>query len=156
MENLIIGAAVGFVPMLVILIIQYYKHSTKAKEHKQEITRLKTMLTDRMDLESDGLSKLKEENTELKKQNENLRISLSTFAQKPGRKEVSRLHVYQKAADRLTINSPGFGAAWQAALKESEEEFEKTFVGIQPFIRRVIPLRNSDANVVSRLEDDRD
>jgi hypothetical protein len=64
--------------------------------------------------------------------------------------------VYQQAADRLTINSPGFGAAWQAALKESEDEFEKTFYGIQPFIRRVIPLKSSDANVVGRLEKDQD
>jgi hypothetical protein len=140
--------------MLVVLIVQYTKHSTKAKEHKQEIARLKSMLTDRMDLESDGLSKLKAEIAELKTQNENLRISLRTYSQKPGRKEVSRLHVYQQAADRLTINSPGFGAAWQAALKESEDEFEKTFYGVQPFIRRVIPLKTSDANVVGRLEKD--
>ena len=156
MENIIIGVAIGFIPMLVVLIIQYSKHATKAKEHKQEIARLRSMLTDRMDLESDGLSKLKGENADLKAQNENLRISLRTYAQKPGRKEVSRLHVYQQAADRLTINSPGFGAAWQAALKESEDEFEKTFYGIQPFIRRVIPLKSSDANVVGRLEKDQD
>jgi hypothetical protein len=91
---------------------------------------------------------------ELKMQNENLRISLRTYAQKPGRKEIARLQVYQQAADRLTINSPGFGAAWQAALKESEDEFEKTFYGVQPFIRRVIPLKNSDAHVVGRIEKD--
>ena len=156
MENIIIGVAIGFIPMLVVLIVQYSKHATKAKEHKQEIARLRSMLTDRMDLESDGLSKLKGEIADLKVQNENLRISLRTYAQKPGRKEVSRLHVYQQAADRLTINSPGFGAAWQAALKESEDEFEKTFYGIQPFIRRVIPLKSSDANVVGRLEKDQD
>ena len=156
MENIIIGVAIGFIPMLVVLIVQYSKHATKAKEHKQESARLRSMLTDRMDLESDGLSKLKGEIADLKAQNENLRISLRTYAQKPGRKEVSRLHVYQQAADRLTINSPGFGAAWQAALKESEDEFEKTFYGIQPFIRRVIPLKSSDANVVGRLEKDQD
>lgn len=154
MENIIIGVAIGFIPMLVVLIIQYTKHATKAKEHKQEIARLRSMLTDRMDLESDGLTKLKAEMAELRTQNENLRISLRTYSQKPGRKEVSRLHVYQQAADRLTINSPGFGAAWQAALKESEDEFEKTFYGVQPFIRRVIPLKTSDANVVGHLEKD--
>ena len=156
MENIIIGVAIGFIPMLVVLIIQYSKHAAKAKAHKLEIARLKTMLTDRMDLESDGLTKLKGEIAELKTQNENLRISLRTYSQKPGRKEVSRLHVYQQAADRLTINSPGFGAAWQAALKESEDEFEKTFYGVQPFIRRVIPLKTSDASVVGRLEKDQD
>lgn len=154
MENIIIGIAIGFIPMLVLYIIQYSKHSTKAKEHKQEIARLKSMLTDRMDLESEGLNRLKEEIAELKTQNENLRISLRTYAQKPGRKEVARLHVYQQAADRLTINSPGFGAAWQAALKESEDEFEKTFYGVQPFIRRVIPLKTSDANVVGPVGKD--
>lgn len=154
MENIIIGIAIGFIPMLVVLIVQYARHATKAKLHRQEIARLKSMLTDRMDLESEGLGKIKAEIAELKTQNENLRVSLRTYAQKPGRKEVARLHVFQQAADRLTINSPGFGAAWQAALKESEDEFEKTFYGVQPFIRRVIPLKNSDARVVGRLEKD--
>lgn len=154
MENIVIGIAIGFTPMLVLAIVQYYFYKTRGKEHKKEITKLKHMITDRMDLESEGISKLKEEVASLKVQNENLRISLRTYAQKPGRKEVSRLHVYQQAADRLTINSPGFGAAWQAALKESEDEFEKTFYGVQPFIRRVIPLKNSDAHVVGRLEKD--
>lgn len=156
MENIIIGVAIGLIPMLVVLIIQYSRHRTKQKEHAKEIARLKTMLTDRMDLESDGLTKLKQENAELKKQNENLRISLNTYSQKPGRKEVARLHVYQKAVDRLTVNSPGFGAAWQAALKESEDEFEKTYIGVQPFIRRVIPLKNTDAQVVGRIENSSD
>lgn len=153
MKNILIGVAIGFVPMLVFLIIEYTKRVAKIKEHKEEVNRLKAMLTDRMDLESEGLGKLKSEIDELKTQNENLRISLRTYSQKPGRKEVSRLHVYQQAADRLTINSPGFGAAWQAALKESEQEFEKTFFGIQPFVRRVIPLKGSDAKMLDHPED---
>jgi ribosomal protein L29 len=153
MQNIFIGIAIGLIPMLAILIMQYTKHANRIKEHAKEIARLKTMLTDRMDLESEGLTKLKQENADLKKQNENFRISLTTYAQKPGRREVARLQVYQKAVDRLTINSPGFGAAWQAALKESEEEFEKTYLGIQPFIRRIIPLKGSDATVVGQIED---
>jgi hypothetical protein len=156
MENILIGIAIGLAPMLVILIVQYSKYKVKEKEHAKEIGRLKGMLSDRMDLESEGLNKLKQENEELKKQNENLRISLNTYSQKPGRKEIARLQVYQKAVDRLTINSPGFGAAWQAALKESEDEFEKTYIGVQPFIRRLIPLKNSEANVVKLVEDDTD
>ncbi len=150
MQNILIGVAIGFTPMLILLIIQLVKTSQKNKEHALQVAKLKNMLTDRMDLESDGLSKLKEENAELKVQNENLRISLRTFSQKPGRREVSRLQVYQQAADRLTINAPGFGAAWQAALKDSEEEFEKSFYGVQPFIKKVIPLKNSDAKMINR------
>lgn len=148
MENILIGFAIGFVPMLVFSIVQYSKHVNKIKEHKQEIARLKAMLSDRMDLESEGLNRLKQELADLKQQNENLRISLRTYAQKPGRKEIARLHIYQQAADRLTVNSPGFGAAWQAALKESEEEFEKTFYGVKPFIRKVIPLKSPDVKAL--------
>lgn len=148
MENILIGFAIGFVPMLVFSIVQYSKHVNKIKEHKQEIARLKAMLSDRMDLESEGLNRLKQELADLKQQNENLRISLRTYAQKPGRKEIARLHIYQQAADRLTVNSPGFGAAWQSALKESEEEFEKTFYGVKPFIRRVIPLKSPDVKAL--------
>ncbi len=152
MEQILIGIAIGVTPMIIILIVQVVKFKQKESLHMQEIKKLKNMVTDRMDLESDGLSKLKEEIAELKSQNENLRISLRTYSQKPGRREVSRLQVYQQAADRLTINSPGFGAAWQAALKESEEEFEKTFYGVQPFIKKVIPLKSSDAKVVGQIE----
>jgi len=154
MEQILIGIAIGVTPMIIILIVQLVKSRQKENMHMQEIRKLKTMVTDRMDLESDGLSKLKEEIADLKSQNENLRISLRTYSQKPGRREVSRLQVYQQAADRLTINSPGFGAAWQAALKESEEEFEKTFYGVQPFIKKVIPLKSSDAKVVGQIERD--
>ncbi len=154
MEQILIGVAIGVTPMLILLIIQLAKHKQREKQHLVEIKKLKGMVTDRMDLESDGLTKLKGEIEELRSQNENLRISLRTYSQKPGRREVSRLQVYQQAADRLTINSPGFGAAWQAALKDSEEEFEKTFYGVQPFIKKVIPLKSSDARVVGRIEED--
>lgn len=154
MQNFLIGLGIGVVLAIVLVVVMSLKRHKEILVATKETERLKRMLTDRMDLESEGLSKLKEQNEELRKQNENLRISLNTYSQKPGRKEVARLHVYQLAVDRLTINSPGFGAAWQAALKESEDEFEKTFYGVQPFIRRVIPLKNSDANVVGRIEKD--
>ncbi|MDC7248059.1 MAG: hypothetical protein PQJ35_06945, partial [Sphaerochaetaceae bacterium] len=78
MQNILIGVAIGFTPMLVLLIIQLAKQSQKQKEHTEAINKLKGMLTDRMDLESDGLGKLKAEVEELKTQNENLRISLRT------------------------------------------------------------------------------
>ena len=149
MQNFLIGLGVGVVLAIVLVVIMSVKRHKEILAAKQESERLKRMLTDRMDLESEGLSKLKEQNEDLKKQNENLRISLSTYSQKPGRKEVARLHVYQLAVDRLTINSPGFGAAWQAALKESEDEFQKTYVGVQPFIKRLIPIK-TDAAVLPR------
>ncbi len=149
MQNFLIGLGIGVVLAIVLVVVMSVNRHNEMLQEKKENERLRRMLNDRMDLESDGLSKLKDDNEELKKQNENLRISLNTYSQKPNRKEIARLHVYQLAVDRLTINSPGFGAAWQAALKESEEEFQKTYVGVQPFIKRLIPMK-TDANVLPR------
>lgn len=152
MTQFFIGLGIGVALAIVLVIAMSTKAHKKDLESKAEIKKLKNIITDRMDIESEGLSKLKNELEELRKQNENLRITLSTYAQKPGRKEIARLHVYQLAADRLMLNSPGFGAAWQASLKESEEEFEKTYRGINPFIRRIIPIK-TDAQVINQIED---
>ena len=153
MENVLYGLCGGLVVAVVIFIVMSIRMRALKAACDKESARLKQMLTDRMELESEGLGKLKKENEELKKANENLRISIQTYAQKPGRKELQRLTVYQTAVDRLILNSPGFGAAWQAALKESEAEFEKTYVGVQSFIRKMIPTR-TDAQVIGEIEDE--
>ncbi len=150
MNEVLYGIAAGLGIALIVFIIMLVKVKTVKKQSENEVKKLKDMLSTRMELENEGINKLKEETEKLRKENENLRISLQTYAQKPGRKELQRLTVYQTAADRLTINSPGFGAAWQAALKESEEEFQKTYVGIQPFIRKLIPIK-TEAQI---LDDD--
>lgn len=139
MKEALIGLGIGLVIALFVYIWQKIGKSEIEKKSKAEIARLKGMLADRMDIESEGLNKLKAENEELKKANENLRITNANLMQKPGRAEVNRLHIYQQAVDRLVINSPGFGAAWQSALKESEEEFAKTYTGAQAFWKKVLP-----------------
>ena len=153
MENVIYGLCGGLAVAIIIFIVMSIRMRALKASCDKESARLRQMLTDRMELESEGLTKLKKENEELKKANENLRISIQTYAQKPGRKELQRLTVYQTAVDRLILNSPGFGAAWQAALKESESEFEMTYVGVQAFIRKMIPSR-TDAQVIVEIVDE--
>ena len=151
MQNVLIGLGCGLAVALIVFIVLMIRLRELKASSEKEKDKLRQMLAARMELESEGLNKLRSENEELRKQNENLRISMQTYAQKPGRKELQRLNVYQKAVDRLIINSPGFGAAWQAALKESEDEFEKTYVGIQDFVRRLIPSK-TDAQILE-IED---
>ena len=139
MKEALIGLGIGLVIALIVYIWQKIARGDADRKNKAEIARLKGMLADRMDIESEGLNKIKAENEELKKANENLRITNASLMQKPGRAEVNRLHIYQQAVDRLVINSPGFGAAWQSALKESEEEFAKTYTGAQAFWKKVLP-----------------
>lgn len=139
---------VGLAVAVVLAVALLSKGASAKKQAKAEVEKYKRMLQDRMELESDGLTKLKGEVEELKKQNENLRISLNTMSQKPGRKEMQRLDVYQTAAERLSINSPGFAPVWQAALKESEAEFRKTFLGLNPYLRKHISTKTSDAVLI--------
>ena len=139
MKEALIGFGIGLAIALIVYIWQKIGRADAEKKSKAEIARLKGMLADRMDIESEGLNKIKAENEELKKANENLRITNANLMQKPGRAEVNRLQIYQQAVDRLVINSPGFGAAWQSALKESEEEFAKTYTGAQAFWKKILP-----------------
>ena len=153
MKEALIGLGIGLVIALIVYIWQKIGKGEIEKKSKAEIARLKGMLADRMDIESEGLNKLKAENEELKKVNENLRITNANLMQKPGRAEVNRLHIYQQAVDRLVINSPGFGAAWQSALKESEEEFAKTYTGAQAFWKKVLPGKTNAKLIASSSED---
>ena len=143
MDKLLIGLGIGLIIAIIVYIWQSISKREIDNKGKAEIARLKGLLADRMDIESAGLNKLKAENEELKKANENLRVTNATLAQKPGRAEVQRLQVYQKAVDRLIINSPGFGAAWQSALKESEDEFEQIYSGTQAFCKKILPGRTN-------------
>lgn len=152
MDKFLIGLGSGLLLALIVFMIMEIKLRSVKSTAKADNDKLKSMLTDRMEIESEGITRLKNENEKLKKENENLRISIQTYAQKPGRKELQRLQVYQTAVDRLIINSPGFGAAWQAALKDSEIEFEKTYIGVQPFIKKLIPMK-TDAAVIKEIDE---
>jgi predicted small secreted protein len=148
MNQFFIGLGIGAALALVVLIGMIAKGHKKTSEYKEELTKLKKVLVNRMDIESDGLNNLKKELAEVKQQNENLRISISTYSQKPGKKETTRLHIYQLAADRLMINAPGFASAWQTAIKQSETEFNRAFTGDIAFVRKVIPVK-TDAQIIS-------
>lgn len=141
MNQFLIGLAIGIILTIVILISMSVKSHKTELEHTADIDKMKSMITDRMDIESETITKLKDELDGLKKKNEDLRISLTTVSQKSGRKEITRLHIYQAASETMMLSAPGFSEAWQAALKESVGEFEKTYTTLHPFVRRIIPAK---------------
>jgi hypothetical protein len=153
-KSLLIGLGIGLFISLVVLFWQLAKRSKDKATHKAESEKLRNMLNDRMDLESTGLSNLKVELEKLRKENENLRVTVNTLSQKPGRKEVQRLQVYQDAIDKLIISSPGFGAAWHTSLKDAETEMDRTYSGALPFFRKVIPQKSA-APTIDLVDADR-
>lgn len=144
-QYLLIGLGSGLVIAFIVWATMAIKRNGIMNKAEADLKKYKEMLTQRMELESEGLNKCKAELEEVKRQNENLRVTIQTLQQKPGRAEVNRLQVYQRAVDRMMINSPGFGPVWQTALKESEEEFKKINTGFIPFIRRHIPGKTDAA-----------
>jgi hypothetical protein len=157
MELFLIGLGAG----LVFFIIAVINNLRLRRKHKKEILRIKSIVTQKMDLESDSYTRLRDENAELKRQNENLRITARTLAQKPHRKEVARLQVYQRAIEIMSLRAPGFSPAWQTALSESEAEYEKVYTGLEPLVRKVVPsklidLFDSTPRSIPELEDDTD
>ncbi len=108
-----LGLYIGFLISLIIFI----REKIVQKRLKREIKNLKSHIQTKLEIESESNERKKREIEELKKQNENLRISLQKFIEKPGRRELKQLNLYQKAVEILTVKAPGFAQSWQSALE---------------------------------------
>lgn len=133
-----IGLLIGLICLLIVFIIMLIRKSMSDKKHKKEVTELKKVLATRMEIENAGVHSVKTEVDTLKKENENMRVTLSTLDQKAGRKEIRQLQLYQIAIEKLMVTSPGFAPAWQQSLKEAEDNLKSSMAGKIPFIGRFI------------------
>jgi len=73
----------------------------------------------------------------LKQENENLRISVQTLGQKPGRAELRLLNIYDAALRKMMLQAPGFSSAWEVSLREAEKEYEENEKGLKSIIKKV-------------------
>jgi len=131
--------AIGLYIGLFIALVIFIREKIIQRRLTREIQNLKLHIQTKLEIESENNERRKRELDELKKQNENLRITLQNYLEKPGRKELRQLHIYQKAIEILTMKAPGFAQSWQSALKESEAEMGRIELGILPFFKRLIP-----------------
>jgi hypothetical protein len=131
-------AALAIVLPLFILIRGQLKFSALRKEKDAYITKLKEQLSLKMDLEAETLGKLKAEREELAKQNEELRIKVQEYRNKPGRDALRQLQITERALGLVHERAPGFGSAWQVSLKEAQAEMEKSEKGLIAFARRAL------------------
>ena len=133
----LIGLGVG----LLLVMIVYTRESMKRGRLRKETNTLKTHLQNKMEIEAEATESRRQEIEKLKKENENLRITNQTLAQKPGRREVMNLHVYQRAIAIMTESAQGFAPMWQRALREAEAESAQSDQGGASFIRKIIPTQ---------------
>jgi hypothetical protein len=106
-----------------------------------ELERLRRHLHDQMEITNEGAHQRKQEIERLRQENENLRVTLKVWQQKPDRRELRMLHVYDHALHQLLSNAPGFSPHWENALREAEQHVEQVDRGLLGFARRmVLPL----------------
>jgi hypothetical protein len=129
---------------LIIACIVWAKFLFKVRDANQEVKKLKQHLQTQLDLEAESKENRKQEIEKLKKENENMRITLANLSQKPEKAEIRQFYVYQKAIDLMFERAPGFAPAWQSTLKEAEGSVQEAEHGIVPLMKRVFasPFKN--------------
>jgi hypothetical protein len=103
-----------------------------------ELDRLKKHLHDHMEISREGVHERKAELERLRLENENLRITLKAWQQKPDRKELRMLQVYDRAVHRLLENAPGFSPHWESAVRDAEAVVAQMDSGLVAFARRLV------------------
>ena len=115
----------------------YVKSKLAMSGLKKELKEYKEHLNRQMKITNEGSKNLEVEMDRLKKDNENLRISVQTLSQKPGRAEIRLLNIYDSALRKMQMKAPGFSSAWEMSLQEAEHEYEANEKGFKSIIKKV-------------------
>ncbi|MBN2461913.1 MAG: hypothetical protein JXB60_09940 [Candidatus Cloacimonetes bacterium] len=134
LQPFFIGLYIGFF----VVVILFFKSLADRRKLYREIKNLRKHLQTKLDIEAEAHEKKKSDLEDLKEINANLRITVQNMVTKPGRRELRQLYIYQQALELMTERAPGFAQAWQAALKESELNYQQAEKGLKPFLRKLI------------------
>ena len=108
-----------------------------------EVSRLRNHLHTKLEIDSGENERRKNEIEKLKQERDNLRITVQSLNQKPGRKEIRQYYIYQTALDMMFEKAPGFAPAWQITLKEAERVFDDSEKGVVPLLKRLMPTNTT-------------
>jgi len=117
--------------------LSYIKSRFEIHKHKKELKEYKEHLNRQMSITSEGNKNLERELYDLKKVNENLRATIQTLSNKPGRAEIKLLNIYDATLRKMMQKAPGFSGAWEVSLQESEQDYEESEKGLKTIVRKV-------------------
>lgn len=143
----IFGAGLGI--GLLITFLSWISHIRSRSLMQKEMQNLQKHLQTHMNIHSKGYEEMQQEIEKLKKENENLRITVATLSNKPGRAELKMLHTWEKAIRLLILKSPAFAPAWEMAVSEAKREIEEAESGMKSLVRKVFSLLPQDYNTTS-------
>jgi hypothetical protein len=141
-EPFVWGLALG----LLITAFVWKSSLTAKATQRREIKRLQDEgrelqghLNTQLKINASGNESLEKELKELRTQNENLRVNLSSVQNKPGRAESRQLQINENAIRIMREQAPGFAPAWEQALHRAEADHEAGEGGLKKLMRKVIP-----------------
>ncbi|MFM7425088.1 MAG: hypothetical protein ACKO7W_08880 [Elainella sp.] len=144
------GSGLGF-GLLVALSVWIGKWRTQSSL-KRELDDLKKHLQTQLSINAKGYDELQKELKRLKQENDNLRTTVATLSNKPGRAELRTLQVWDKALRSMTLSSPGFAPAWEMAVIEANKEVQDTETGVKALVRKVFPMLPQELSSASLEE----
>ena len=127
----------GLVAGLIAVLFVWARGLLRRRDLNREMARLKESLYTKMQIDAKGHMARESELEQLRKANENLRITVRSLQGKPGRAEIRQLHVYDRAIHSMLARAPGFAPTWEMVLKEAEDEIAQTETGVAAFMRKV-------------------
>ncbi len=114
--GLILGGILGLIIIVFVLL--------RLWEASREIGRLKRHLSEKLELESEATGRLRQDLSELRQQNENLRVKVANLNQAPDRRLQRELEIFARAERWMVTSSPGFPAVWEEAKRSAVEEVQ--------------------------------
>lgn len=148
-ERFIWGLALGLLFTFFVWKTGYTTRSHLRKENKrvlQEMDELQGHLNTQLKISATGNDALTSELEDLKTQNENLRVNISTLQQKPEKTELKHLHITENAVRMMREQAPGFATAWEKALRSAEEEYNNSENGLTKLVKKVLPNYGSSSS----------
>ncbi|MGC6466278.1 MAG: hypothetical protein ACON38_14745 [Akkermansiaceae bacterium] len=115
------------------------------KRVELESKELQQHLNTQLKVNAEGNESLQKKLDELREQNENLRINLSTLQHKPGRAELRQFTIIENAVALMREQAPGFAPAWEKAVRQAEADYEASEGGLKKLVRKVLPTIGNNA-----------
>lgn len=128
----------GLVVAFLICLALWLSGAKKRHELRREVRKLRDYLNTQMEITAKGNETLKKEAAALRQHNENLRVTVKEWQQRPGRNELRTLLIYDKAVRILHQTAPGFSPIWEKAVHEAEQEIVASESGVSGLIRRAL------------------
>jgi hypothetical protein len=127
----IAGLSIGLVLCFFVMVKEWFSRRSLEKENA-------SLIRGHIMMHDTGHKTLSAELEELKRKNENLRVTIATLRSKTEKVELRTLYIYDHAIRLMNARAPGFAPVWESALAEAEAEMHKVDTGMVAWIRRTI------------------